>query len=108
MTMREEFEAEWRKRDNNSDALLRDGDSYAYSDVRIGWTVWQAAYAAGQRAEREVIANEVRLRAEGFERDVAHLRWTNAEWSRQCRDFERFVRVLRGLAAAIRNPKAQG
>lgn len=59
MTMREEFEAWWQQKGNGTyrraDMFMRDEDApdeYFYSDVQHGWRLHQAAYAAGQRAER--------------------------------------------------------
>lgn len=60
MTMREEFEAH-RVRNIKSAGirqmvLKRAGDSYLHLQVEQQWRDWKAAYAAGQKTEREACA----------------------------------------------------
>jgi hypothetical protein len=54
--MRAEFEA-WAE---SQDCLTHrgEGGSYWHPDVRKVWRVWQAAYAAGRKAEREAVQKE--------------------------------------------------
>lgn len=91
-TMREEFEADWRTHDRHPEALSRGDDGeYNYFDVRMGWKTWQAAYAAGQRAEREACATVCDELAELNRRASTDSMWQQGE-----------------CAAAIRNRKEQG
>lgn len=56
MTMREEFETFMRS-DHSTVRLEREGEAYRFSLAAMYWDIWkqtaQAAYAAGQRAERK-------------------------------------------------------
>jgi hypothetical protein len=61
--MRAEFEAwakaelTWPDQNFRLDAIT--GDSYFYTTTNHTYRIWQAAYAAGQEAEREAIVNQV-------------------------------------------------
>ncbi len=54
--MRAEFEA-WAE-DNDCGIMLAQTSSTGFYTRNIAWTAWQAAYAAGQKAEREAIQKE--------------------------------------------------
>lgn len=98
MTMRDEFEAWWQREGNGTyrraDMFLRDEDApdeYVRSVVQNGWQIYQAAYPAGQRAERERCARI----CEGAQRE--NMRYASAMGIGYCElDGDR-------LAAAIRN-----
>lgn len=49
-TMREEFEADYFGSMPAQKARARSGDGYLYGQAQFAWGIWQAAYAAGQRA----------------------------------------------------------
>ncbi|WP_225783346.1 hypothetical protein [Xenophilus sp. Marseille-Q4582] len=91
MTMREEFE-QWMSDEGQWPAAVeKTGAEYKLSTAATGWTVWQAAYAAGQRAEREACA----VTAWNTGMDL-HMKQSDA-------------REIGSLcAAAIRNRKEQG
>jgi hypothetical protein len=55
--MRAEFE-KWAE-DNDCGITLAATTATGYYTRNIAWTAYQAAYAAGQKAEREAIAAEV-------------------------------------------------
>lgn len=55
-TMREEFEADYFGSMPAQKARARSGDGYLYGQAQFAWVIWQAAYAAGQRSEREECA----------------------------------------------------
>lgn len=97
MTMRDEFERQMRA-ENACTRLERQQDAvggqYRTISVERAWKRFQAAYAAGQRAEREACANlldDLFLQPE-FKTDAD--RYANA--------------ATRIGAAAIRNRKEQG
>lgn len=52
-TMREEFEADYFGSMPAQKARARSGDGYLYGQAQFAWVIWQAAYAAGQRAATE-------------------------------------------------------
>jgi hypothetical protein len=54
--MRAEFE-QWAE-DNDCGITLAATSATGFYTRNIAWTAWQAAYAAGQKAEREAVQKE--------------------------------------------------
>lgn len=52
--MRDEFES-WAKRNGCDTVQAKGEDGYWLFHTHLAWLAWQAAYAAGRRAEREAI-----------------------------------------------------
>lgn len=97
MTMREEFEQQMRA-ENACTRLERQQDAvggqYRTISVERAWKRFQAAYAAGQRAEREEIAKALEMSAADLVSDTHP-------------DAALSVRLYRRVAGIVRNRKEQ-
>lgn len=107
MTLRAEFEAHFVRKVRSARIrkmlLTRSGKVYADSQIEGQWRFWKAAYAAGQRAEREACVAVCEAQAQ-HSLDVAQ------QYPERRNVLHRRIAAsgAYGCADAIRNRKEQG